>query len=199
MRHKDVSATVREIKVLMEYYGYSLSKAAKTLGLSPNYVYKLSSIHNIRGQQHEETSESKKNLTFCPECSSDQITRDFENGELVCRSCGFVLERQADMIHTLPFGETYALESGLAFNRSLGVADTVRRRYGYTKILAKTRNNIGKIESVEEILKKWMSARLSTVEAAEKIHEVLVKGGAQEIARLFWNVRTRSLRSSRRE
>jgi len=184
-RHTDVSATVQEIKNLVEYYGYSLSKAAETLGLSSNYVYKLSSIHNIRGRQHKKEEKGKKKLTFCPECSSDQIVRDPESGERVCKSCGYVLEQQADMVHRLPFDETYALESGLAFNRSLGVADTVRRRYGYTKILAKARSNVSKIKFVEEVLREWKkpASGMSAVEAGEKIREVLVKGGAQEIAK----------------
>jgi hypothetical protein len=182
-RHTDVSATVQEIKALVEYYGYSLSKAAETLGLSSNYVYKLSSIHNIRGRRHKKEEKGKNKLTFCPDCLEAKVYTDPENGERVCTGCGYVLEQQADMVHRLPFDETYALESGLAFNKSLGVADTVRRRYGYTKILAKTRNNVSKIEFVEEILGKWKSGGMSAIVAGEEIREVLVKGGAPEIAK----------------
>jgi len=120
---------------------------------------------------------------ICPECLEARVYVDPENGERVCTGCGYVLEQQADMVHRLPFDETYALESGLAFNRSLGVADTVRRRYGYTKILAKTRNNVSKIKFVEEILEKWKSGGTAAVEAGEEIREVLVKGGAEEIAK----------------
>jgi hypothetical protein len=120
---------------------------------------------------------------ICPECLETSVWKDPENGERVCTKCGHVVEQQPDMIHRLPFDETYALESGLAFNRSLGVADTVRRRYGYTKILAKTRNNVSKIKFVEEILERWKSGGTAALEAAEKIREVLVKGGAEEIAK----------------
>jgi len=99
----------------------------------------------------------------------------------MCRK-GYVDDEHLEMVHRLPFDQTYALESGLAFNKSLGVADTVRRRYGYTKILAKTRNNADKVKTVAEILKEWKSGGMSAVEAAEEIREVLIKSGASEIA-----------------
>ena len=106
-----------------------------------------------------QVSDVPKDL-ICPECGEVSFWRDPETGEEVCTKCGFVAERQADMVHRLPFDETYALESGLAFNKSLGVADTVRRRYGYTRILAKTRNNVDKVKTIAEILREWKSGQL---------------------------------------
>jgi len=138
-RHADVSATVQEIKALVEYYGYTLSRAAETLGLSRNYVYKLSSIHNIR---HKKEKKSKEKLTFCPECLETKVYEDPENGERVCQSCGYVLEQQVDMVHKLPFDQTYAMENDLVFNKSLG--DTLPSRHLYT-VLAKVDHPDGKI------------------------------------------------------
>jgi len=52
----------------------------------------------------------------CPLCGGALIERD---GELVCSSCGYVVE-EAPPSRSLPWDETYALEGHLAWGRSLG-------------------------------------------------------------------------------
>jgi len=82
---------------------------------------------------------------FCPECYSPDVWLDRERGEHVCRSCGFVVEEEAGMVHTLPFDETYALESNIAFGKSLGNTLNIQKTY---RVLAKLRsreNDQGKI------------------------------------------------------
>jgi len=156
---------------------------AEALGVKLKSVYEYERrLERKLVERIQQVSPERLQLV-CPECLEARVYVDPDRGERVCTGCGYVLEQQADMVHRLPFDETYALESGLAFNRSLGVADTVRRRYGYTKILAKARNNVGKIKFVEEILEKWKSGGTAAIEAGEEIREVLVKGGAEEIAK----------------
>ena len=75
--------------------------------------------------------------SFCPNCFEKGVWQDPENGERVCRSCGFVLEREASMIHTLPFGETYALTNNIAYGKSLG--GTLSKNATY-RVLARTRD-----------------------------------------------------------
>ena len=31
-------------------------------------------------------------ITKCPECGSTQLVRDYERGELICNSCGIVID-----------------------------------------------------------------------------------------------------------
>ena len=52
----------------------------------------------------------------CTLCGGALIERD---GELVCSSCGYVVE-EAPPSRSLPWDETYALEGHLAWGRSLG-------------------------------------------------------------------------------
>ena len=42
----------------------------------------------------EEKKEKKgiENITKCPECGSVQLVRDYERGELICNSCGLVID-----------------------------------------------------------------------------------------------------------
>jgi len=61
----------------------------------------------------------KLNKTICPECGSSSVFRDRENGERVCRGCGFVIE-QDNLVNTLPMDTTYSLVNHMAFGKSLG-------------------------------------------------------------------------------
>ena len=75
--------------------------------------------------------ESSKESSYgpCPECLSSKIV------EVVCRSCGYVIEKLPNLDFRLPFGTTYALESPLAVGKSLGGTIT---RQGLYRILAKS-------------------------------------------------------------
>ena len=42
--------------------------------------------------QEKKEEEQVEEITQCPECGSKQIARDYERGELVCQSCGLVLD-----------------------------------------------------------------------------------------------------------
>ena len=48
------------------------------------------------------------------------MVEDLETGEVICRSCGYVIEKLSNLDFRLPFGTTYALESPLAVGKSLG-------------------------------------------------------------------------------
>ena len=72
---------------------------------------------------------------MCPECLSSKIVEDPKTGEVICRSCGYVIEKLPNLDFRLPFGTTYALESPLAVGKSLGGTIT---RQGLYKILAKS-------------------------------------------------------------
>jgi len=118
----------------------------------------------------------------CPECLEARVYKDPETGEQVCTSCGYVVKQQPDMVHRLPFDETYALENPLVFNKSLG--GTIPKKH-YGRVLAKIRNNKAKMEAVKEIVTECKDGRLEPVEAGHKIREVLVHGGAEEIAEVI--------------
>jgi ribosomal protein L37AE/L43A len=54
----------------------------------------------------------------CPECGSWAVREAV--GGLICHSCGLVVEETPSLSKNLPFDETYAWVSHLAFNKSLG-------------------------------------------------------------------------------
>ena len=87
----------------------------------------------LRGMLEEGSEESSYGL--CPECLSSRIVEDPETGEVICRSCGYVIEKLPNLDFRLPFGTTYALESPLAVGKSLGGTIT---RQGLYRILAKS-------------------------------------------------------------
>jgi hypothetical protein len=73
--------------------------------------------------QVSEIAENKKNTLdepsqICPECHQNWLVKS--NGELVCIHCGFVCDEERSFNPNLPFDETFAFESKLAFGRSLG-------------------------------------------------------------------------------
>ena len=87
----------------------------------------------LRNMLEESSKESSYGL--CPECLSAKIVEDPETGEVICRSCGYVIEKLPNLDFRLPFGTTYALESPLAVGKSLGGTIT---RQGLYRILAKS-------------------------------------------------------------
>lgn len=54
----------------------------------------------------------------CPECKENTLKRTEEG--YVCERCGLVVEETPQIVNRLPFGETYALTSDLAYGKSLG-------------------------------------------------------------------------------
>jgi len=57
---------------------------------------------------------------ICPECLQPSAQIDAETGEKVCVKCGAVIESNYEHDLSLPFDTTYALESYLATDKSLG-------------------------------------------------------------------------------
>jgi len=45
-------------------------------------------------QQERESEEQSDETLECPECGSDEIVTDADQGELVCDDCGLVLDEQ---------------------------------------------------------------------------------------------------------
>ena len=87
----------------------------------------------LRNMLEESSEESSYGL--CPECLSSKIVEDPETGEVICKSCGYVIEKLPNLDFRLPFGTTYALESPLAVGKSLGGTIT---RQGLYRILVKS-------------------------------------------------------------
>lgn len=54
----------------------------------------------------------------CPECLGETLVT--KGSEVVCRSCGLVVEDRPQLSMRLPFDTTFALEASVAFGRSLG-------------------------------------------------------------------------------
>jgi hypothetical protein len=79
--------------------------------------------------------------SYCPHCFSKNVWADRENGERVCTACGVVLEQEASMIHTLPFDETYAPTSNIAFGKNLGAPLSYKGTY---RVLVKSHKKEGK-------------------------------------------------------
>ena len=88
---------------------------------------------SLRKMLEESSKESSYGL--CPECLSAKIVEDLKTGEVICKSCGYVIEKLPNLDFRLPFGTTYALESPLAVGKSLGGTIT---HQGLYKILAKS-------------------------------------------------------------
>jgi transcriptional regulator with XRE-family HTH domain len=64
---------------------------------------------------------SKERLEFvCPECLEPKVFEDPETGERVCHSCGYAQPGVERADENLAFDTTYALESDLAIDKSLG-------------------------------------------------------------------------------
>lgn len=121
----------------------------------------------------------------CPECLEARVYDDPETGERVCTVCGYVIKQQPTMIHRLPFDQTYALENQLVFNKSLG--GTLDKK-SIGRVLTKVRNNTPKIEAVKDIAEKHREGQLDALEAGREIREILVNGGAEEIAEVLRQV-----------
>ena len=107
---------------------------AEKLGISLTSVYKYERrLEEKLVQKLGHVSRDRLSL-ICPSCLEAQVYTDPENGECVCRSCGLVIEQEADMVQTLPFDTTYALTSNMSFGKSLG--GTLPRQQLF-KVLAK--------------------------------------------------------------
>jgi len=104
---------------------------AEKLGISISELQDY--LLRLRRMLEESSKESSYGL--CPECLSSKIIEDPETGEVICRSCGYVIEKLPNLDFRLPFGTTYALESPLAVGKSLGGTIT---RQGLYRILAKS-------------------------------------------------------------
>jgi hypothetical protein len=164
----------------------SREKIAEILGVKESAVYNYErrleiTLRRKLGEIDDQVFRDRIHFV-CPECLEARVIKDYETGERVCTACGVVVEQQTEMIHRLPFDETYAFENSLVFNRSLGTADTLRRNYGLAKVLGKARNSKEKIQAVAEIVGEYESGKLSLVDAGAMVREIFVKGGAEDIA-----------------
>ena len=81
----------------------------------------------------KQVSEDRLHL-ICPQCFETEVFEDPETGERVCHSCGLVLPGD-ERDERLPFDTTYALESDLAADKSLG--GTLPKK-GYLQVLARS-------------------------------------------------------------
>jgi len=107
---------------------------AEKLGISLTSVYKYERrLDEKLVQKLGHISRDRLSLV-CPNCLKAHVYTDPENGECVCTSCGLVIDREDDMVRTLPFDTTYSLTSNLAFGKSLG--GTLPRQQLF-KVLAK--------------------------------------------------------------
>ena len=70
----------------------------------------------------------------CPECLNTRLFTDPETAETACGSCGAVVDKVPETDNRLGFETTFALESSMATDKSLGSKPTLRETY---KILAK--------------------------------------------------------------
>lgn len=70
----------------------------------------------------------------CPECLNTRLFTDPETEETACGSCGAVVDKVPETDNRLGFETTFALESSMATDKSLGSKPTLRETY---KILAK--------------------------------------------------------------
>jgi hypothetical protein len=154
-------------------------KLAEKLCVSKSSVCKYEkSLERKLAQKIGQVSPSL--LSFvCPECLEARVYEDAENGEKVCHNCGYVAEQQPLMTHRLPFDETYAFENPLVFNKSLGGTADWKC---VSRVLTKVRGNEEKTEAVEGVISLCKNGSLTPFEAAQKIREILIRGGAEEIA-----------------
>jgi hypothetical protein len=86
----------------------------------------------------------------CPECFTFSVSPD-PSGNLVCHSCGLVVEETPSLSKNLPFDETYAWVSHLAFNKSLG--DTLPA------------NRVGEVISRSRAGRRSLPARIQAAKA----------------------------------
>jgi len=152
-------------------------KLADELGVKPEsvrrYEYRL---RKKLSQIWDKIPEWKE--LICPECLEPAVWLDTERGERVCTSCGHVVESE-NMIHRLPFDETYALENKLVFNKSLG--GTADKR-AVLRVLSRTRNNKWKVQTVAEAVKIYNMGEASLYDVSRKILEVFMDFGVDELA-----------------
>jgi len=89
-RRRPLEDRLVELRELRDTYG-SLKRAAEMMGLSYGYVRKLASLYGLSRKR-----KGNRNVTqppdVCPECGG-QLRSDHENGEVVCGSCGLVVEK----------------------------------------------------------------------------------------------------------
>jgi len=106
---------------------------ASKLGISRELLRKY--LYRLRRKIATASRNSKGSFYICPECFSSDVFEDEASGELVCRSCGLVIDWLPSFDDSLPFDQTYALESALSVGKSLG--GTLPSR-GLYRILAKS-------------------------------------------------------------
>jgi ribosomal protein L37AE/L43A len=85
----------------------------------------------------------------CPECGSWAVREAM--GGLICHNCGLVVEETPSLSKNLPFDETYAWVSHLAFNKSLG--DTLPA------------NRVGEVISRSRAGRRSLPARIQAAKA----------------------------------
>ena len=107
---------------------------AGKLGVSVKTIYEYENrLEKKLVEKIQQVSEDRLQL-ICPECLEPKVFEDPETGERVCHSCGYAQPGVEKVDESLAFGTTYALESDLAVDRSLG--GTLGKR-GVFQMLAK--------------------------------------------------------------
>lgn len=141
----------REISLLVEL-GFSRSQIAKMTGLKRSSVKEY--LYRLRKQQDEAVNKTvNKNPLKCS-CGGSDFFVDYDHNEVVCKSCGMIV-CEAEFDTRLPFNTTYALESDLAVDKSLG--GTLSRK-GLIRVLAKS-NATKALEEKGENLDLGLRAR----------------------------------------
>ena len=107
---------VHEILALADL-GLSRVQISDMTGLKRRTIREY--LYEIRKSRSVSRSVSKTPRK-CSSCGGAEFAFDRENGEIVCRGCGLVAEQVQVQSQDLPFGESYALTSSIAFGRSLG-------------------------------------------------------------------------------
>jgi len=103
---------------------------------------KVESVRVYRWRLRKKLVTGVTYFEYCPECFAKALIFDKETGEIVCSNCGYVIEEEYPeykVSSSLPFGteekpNTFALESNIAYGKSLGFTMPKKQLY---RILAR--------------------------------------------------------------
>jgi hypothetical protein len=119
----------------------SRKEQASALGVSEqvvsNYWWRLKK--RIPNFDYLTDNQNSLRPPICPECLSTTLMEDHDRGEVVCTTCGAVVDEIDELSGDLPFDTTYALTNHLAFGKSLGGTLPSNQLY---KVLAKAPEGI---------------------------------------------------------
>ncbi|MCW4019671.1 MAG: TFIIB-type zinc ribbon-containing protein [Candidatus Bathyarchaeota archaeon] len=98
-----------------ELQGIGMSQAAD-LDLLLSRRWSPETLHRFLSEKHPQVLSELGRI--CPECYANPLIDT--GGEIVCHSCGVVVEEKIDPAQYLPFDETYALSASVVHGSSLG-------------------------------------------------------------------------------